>query len=215
MAADSALLNTLQPGGPGRSIEEGDVPDALRRRYLTERGRLGAGLGFYVDGTVVTPSFRDRGGQLNAARTDPNTIRDMVAIAQHRGWSTIEVRGATGFRREAWLAGQVRGLDVRGYQPTERDRQDLARRQAAQDRRRAAPDQPAGPAPRQDSSAPGPRAHLKIVEAVVRDRVTDPDDRARILAAARSRMADLLDRGARFEDLRDREQDRSGRERRR
>jgi hypothetical protein len=215
MAADSALLNTLQPDGPARSVEEGDVPDVLRRRYLTERGRLGAGLGFYVDGAVVAPSFRDRGGQLYAARTDPNTIRDMVAIAQHRGWSTIEVRGATGFRREAWLAGQVRGLAVRGYQPSERDRQDLLRRQAAQDRRRSDPDAPAGPAPRQDPTAPGPRAHLKIVEAVVRDRVTDPDTQARILAAARSRVADLLERGARFEDLRDRTQDRSGRERRR
>jgi hypothetical protein len=207
MAADPASLNTLKPISPSRSVEEGDVPDALHRRYLTERGRSG-GLGFYADATVLVPSFQDRGGQLHAVRTDPNSIRDMIAIAQHRGWSTIEVRGATGFRREAWMSGQLRGLEVQGYQPTQRDIQDLERRRQSQQRQRPEPGgRPASTRP-QDPTAPGPRSHLRIVEAVVRDRITDPVVQARILAAARSRMADLLERGARFDDLQARRQER-------
>jgi hypothetical protein len=44
-----------------------------------------------------------------------------------------------------------------------------------------------------------------VVEAVVRNRVADPAARNRILATARERVADWLERGARFEPLRTRE----------
>lgn len=46
---------------------------------------------------------------------------------------------------------------------------------------------------------------MRVVEAVVRDRIDDPSARDRILAAARERIADWLERGARFEPLRTRE----------
>jgi hypothetical protein len=48
---------------------------------------------------------------------------------------------------------------------------------------------------------PGPQSRLKIVETVVRARVTNPDAQARILTAARERLANWLDRGAHFDDL--------------
>jgi hypothetical protein len=61
------------------------------------------------------------------ATLDPNAIRDMAAIAHHRGWSIVKAQGSAEFRREAWLAGRSLGLEVRGYRPTERDLQDLHR----------------------------------------------------------------------------------------
>ena len=194
----AGLTNTVNPAGSSRSKVEGDIPDALRRKYLTESGRFGAGIGFYVDATVVIPSFRDRGGQLVATRSDPNTVRDLVAIAQHRGWTAVAVTGATGFRREAWLAGQTLGLTVRGYQPGERDLQVLERRKLAKARNR---DRDAGPDPIAPEVRQTPRrepmdaaTRMKVVEAVVRNRLNEPTVQDRILARARDRLATLLDR---------------------
>ncbi|OYX36542.1 MAG: hypothetical protein B7Y99_00840, partial [Caulobacterales bacterium 32-69-10] len=90
--ADEAAPNSLTPGVRNRSVAEGDVPDNLRRRYYVD-GRGGAGLGFYADAKIKAPTFRDRGRQLVAARSDPNAIRDMTAIAKHRGWSIVVARG--------------------------------------------------------------------------------------------------------------------------
>lgn len=84
-------------------------------------GRGGAGLGFYIDAKVTEPAFRDRSRQLVAARSDPNAIRDMTAIAEHRGRTIVVAQGSANFRREAWLAGRTVGTEVRGYRPTERD----------------------------------------------------------------------------------------------
>jgi len=198
MADDPAVPNALSPGVRNRSVAEGDVPEALRRRYYVD-GRGGAGLGFYVDAKVTAPAFRDRGRQLVAARSDPNAIRDMTAIAQHRGWSIVVARGETSFRREAWLVGRSLGIEVRGYRPTERDIQELDRRVERRDRSDRAPRYRDREAKADDPAA---RANLRVVEAVVRARVAEPSAQQRIMASARERVAGWLERGARFEPLR-------------
>ncbi|PZQ59487.1 MAG: hypothetical protein DI570_15905 [Phenylobacterium zucineum] len=171
-------LNTVEPSRPGRAAA-GDVPDPIRRRYLTER-RGGDALDYFVDAQVERPAFRDDGRRLSSDRNDPNVIRDLVAIARHRGWEEIAVRGQTAFRREVWMAGRREGLEVRGYRPTERDLQDLARH---------ARSAPAARAPR------GAVDPMKAVETVVRNRVVEPAEQSRILAAARARLAQWLERG--------------------
>lgn len=198
MPAEPGATNSLSPAVGDRSLARGDVPDALRRRYFLDE-RRGDGLAFYVDATVKAPAFRDRGRQLVTARADPNAIRDMVAIARHRGWTIVTARGAADFRREAWLAGRTAGLEVLGYRPTERDMQDLERR--LRPRRRAS-----GPAddqvrrPRRELDA-GAKSRLAVVDAVVRGRVGGRAAQDRILAAARVRVAAWLERGAGFEPL--------------
>jgi hypothetical protein len=178
------------PGTPG------DVPERLRRRYFTEeRAREHR---FYVDAQVKTPVFLDRGRKLIAPRSDPNAVRDMVAIAQHRGWSLIEVRGTPGFRREAWLAGRTPDLEVRGYQPTQRDLQELDRRREGHTRLDARlKDLERGVAA--GGSHRGAADRLKVIEAVVKSRVVEPAAQDRVLHRARERVADLLERGGRFD----------------
>lgn len=201
MVADP-VANSLAPGVRNRSTAEGDVPDTLRRRYYVD-GRGGAGLGFYADATVKAPAFRDGGRRLVCARNDPNAIRDMTAIARHRGWTIVVAQGDAGFRREAWLAGRALGLEVRGYRPTERDIQELDRRI---DRRlaREARSGRADPATGERTKASDPegdrdaRSRLRAVETVVRARVAEPSAQDRIITGARSRVADWLERGARF-----------------
>src|SRR6185312_1462761 len=46
------VTNTVLAGPRARSTDVGDVPDALRRRYLTEAGRYGGGVAYYVDATI-------------------------------------------------------------------------------------------------------------------------------------------------------------------
>jgi hypothetical protein len=207
MADDPETPNTLTSSARSRSVARGDIPEAMRRRYYTDE-RGGAGLGFYADATVQRPAFRDEGRRLVAARADPGAIRDMAMIAQHRGWTIVTARGSPEFRREAWLAGRTLGLEVRGYRPTERDVQELDRRidrrLAARERtRREREDEPLrrDPPERGRDADAGVRSRLRVVEAVVRDRVADPSARDRILTTARERIADWLERGARFESL--------------
>jgi len=187
-------LNIVAPEGDRRANTPGDVPEPLRRRYLTE-ARSGPGLGFYSDVRAEAAAFRDQGRRLTTDRNDPHIVRDLVAIAQHRGWSTISVRGHSEFRREVWLQARAAGLEVRGYRPTERDRQ-----QAERSRERL---------PANTPTASDAQARLRIVESVVRARVVEPSEQARILSAARSRLAQWLDRGATFGRARAQERDRS------
>lgn len=176
-------LNILAPEGERRTSAPGDVPEQVRRRYLTE-SRNGPGLGFYADARSQAAVFRDQGRRLTTDRNDPHVVRDLVAIAQHRGWSTISVRGHSEFRREAWLIARAAGLEVRGYRPTERDQQHAERSGAH--------------ASAKDSPSPDVQARLRVVESVVRSRVVEPSEQARILSAARSRLGHWLERGATF-----------------
>jgi hypothetical protein len=193
-------LNHLELAGASRSIAAGDAPEAILRRYLID-ARGGRGLGFYADATAPRAIFRDRGDRLTTDRNDPNAVRHMTEIARHRGWTTITVRGDTDFRREAWMAAGLLGLEVRGYRPTERDEQALARRRDRQ------------PSPMTRDATDGAQARLGVIDRVVRARVPKTVDQERILAAARERLARWLERGAAFEALREVERPSARRER--
>lgn len=185
----------------GRSTRLGDVPEEIKRRYFTD-GR-GGGRAYYLDAASSAPVFRDRGDRLSASRNDPNAIRHMVAIARHRQWNVIVVRGAPEFRREAWVLARTAELDVRGYRPTERDLQDLQRRLAST--RARAPvvaDERVAEARRTpDRHDAGARSRLRAAEAVIRARVSSKSDQERILAAARDRVGRWMERGAKFDPI--------------
>ena len=198
MTADPSSGNALLPLGELRSTRPGDLPEQLRRRYFVEdHGREHR---YFVDATGRIPIIADRGSQLVSARSDPNAVRDLVAIAAHRGWRAVEAKGAAAFRREAWLQARAQGLEVRGYRPTARDEQALVRLTSTHE-----PPPPARTRSRQPPERdPGVRARMRVIEQVVQDRVASPADRARILSAARARLADWLERGAHFAPLRER-----------
>lgn len=199
MPEDPAPAGALRPEGSPRSVRKGDVPETLERRYYTD-ARGGRGLGFYADARIAQAAFRDEGRRLVADRADPHVARDLAAIARHRGWSIVVVQGSPAFRREAWLAARAVGIEVRGYRPTERDVQELTRRtleierRARQDQRRASTDR-SRQGPDAPTTSPKARTSLRVVEAVVQARVADPKAQERILATARARLANWLERG--------------------
>ena len=108
------------------------VPDAVRQRFVVVGNRY-----YFQDGTRA---FTDRGTRLTTASENTQVIKSLIEIAEARGWSEITVRGTERFRKEAWFAAQLSGLDVRGYKPTEFESGRLARMVA-----------PEAPAPRDDS----------------------------------------------------------------
>ncbi|MES2033276.1 MAG: LPD7 domain-containing protein [Pseudomonadota bacterium] len=182
-AEDARRPAVLKVEGSGRSVKRGDVPEEILAAYLTDAAR-GRSLGFYVDARATRPAFRDRGDRLLADRNDPGPIRAMVAVAAHRGWTTISVRGDKDFSREVWREARRRGIEVRGYAPTRRDLEAEAKR----DQTRSKPRHPA-PALAKPMT---PERRAAIVEAVVAARMLDPERARRLLDAARARMTPIV-----------------------
>lgn len=113
----SSQSNTSTPAPP--EPERRGVPERVAQRY----SQVGDDYHF-PDGNVA---FRDEGRRLSTQLENREVIRDLVAIAKERGWN-IEISGTKEFQRRAWQEAQVAGLTVRNYEPTELERQQLARR---------------------------------------------------------------------------------------
>lgn len=156
-----------------RSTTKGDLPQAILDRYLIERDLRGRPERFYRDHRTPDPAFRDQGRRLSTDRAYPDTVADMLKVAQHRGWTQLKVEGNEAFRREVWIQGRAMGLDIKGYQPLDRDRQ--------------AAGQPPSRRPLED--------RLRMASAVIRDLIPDPEARRRLLQhAAAAAVARVRDR---------------------
>lgn len=185
MSTDPAPQNTVSPSPQARtasrSTTKGEVPASLLDRYLIERDRQGRPERFYRDHRATDPMFRDEGKRLVTSQAYPDTVADMLRIAQHRGWTQVRVSGDEAFRREAWIQAKTIGMDVKGYQPRDRDRQSAGER-FSPDR----PDQPAAP------SKPSPEQRLKDAAVVVRRLVTDPAAQARLIERVYDRARQVI-----------------------
>jgi putative DNA primase/helicase len=91
--------------------EAAAVPEEIRRRFVQVGNKY-----YFADGAQA---FTDRGQRLTTPSENTEVIKSLVSIAQARGWSDITVKGTERFRKEAWFAARLVGLEVRGYQPTE------------------------------------------------------------------------------------------------
>jgi len=118
-------------------------PDRIRRKYyvVEDTGRGGdaesrsSTARVYTDAKGEYLAFKDTGARISTRLDDANVARDMVAVAAHRGWETVTVRGSAAFRREAWLEASARDIEVRGYEPSAVDRVALGKRAAEFGRR--------------------------------------------------------------------------------
>ena len=107
------------PSGEAPPGRHRHVPEHIRQRFV----QVGRHYHF-PDGTRA---FTDRGGRLTTPSENTEVIRSLVTIAEARGWHEITVRGTERFRREAWHAARLAGLEVRGYRPTEFEQSRVAR----------------------------------------------------------------------------------------
>lgn len=191
------MENTLSPI-PGRarkaapvSRRKGDLPEGLEAKYLVEHDRKGRAERFHRDNRGGEALFRDHGRRLTAREHYPDVVRDMLRIADHRGWREIVVSGDQAFRREVWVQAQALDLQVRGYRPREIDRQAAERKTPS--RKTARKD---GDRIRAETQA---STRMAQVAVAVRSLVKDPAVRARLMERAVARFIHHLDAGRRFE----------------
>lgn len=124
------------------------VPDAIEQNYLRIDDRF-----FFPDRTLA---FIDDGHRIRVGTENLEVLRNVVAIAQARGWQAISLRGTEAFRQNLWREATLRGIEVGGYEPTPAEIQQLQRMQA-----RRHPSRGAGQGPAAPDSGPDPRRQLK------------------------------------------------------
>ena len=105
---------------------ESGMPERLRRKYYVAEAGAGDEAKVYADPRGEYLAFKVSTDRMATRLEDAGVVRDMVSVAQHRGWKEVEVRGSQEFRRTAWLEASVRGLPVRGYEPDPVDHAALA-----------------------------------------------------------------------------------------
>lgn len=103
------------------------VPDSVQERFIQIGNKF-----HFPDGTEA---FTHDGNRLTTRSENAVVIQSMVAIAREAARGAITVAGTDFFKKEAWFAASLAGLEVRGYAPTEFERERLARATA----RRVAP----------------------------------------------------------------------------
>lgn len=108
-------------------------PDHIRRKYYVvanESGKEGPNgeARLFADERGEYLAFKVTEDRLVTRLAATEVIRDMVSVAQHRGWEALHVRGSAEFRRETWREASARGIEVQGYRPTNLDLQALSDR---------------------------------------------------------------------------------------
>lgn len=201
---------------PSRSVSTGDMPEALQKRYFSSTSKWSGEPAYFTTAQAKEPAFRDQGRRLVTSNESEEVVRDLVAIARHRGWSNIHVTGSEAFRRAAWLEASRQGLEVRGYRPNERDLQELDRlrrdnsrnsiapatvppvaqksgRVEAHARERSTRSRPAAAGDRNERAA---QSQLRIIEAVVRTALfDDPAAISRVMNVATTKLQRHIEQG--------------------
>jgi len=113
------------------------VPDSVQERFIQIGNKF-----HFPDGTEA---FTQDSNRLTTRSENSVVIQSMVAIARENGKGPVTVGGTEFFKKEAWFAASLAGLEVRGYQPTDFERERLARSLAAR-RNPAAPEAAVVPA---------------------------------------------------------------------
>ena len=150
------------------------VPDSVQERFIQIGNKF-----HFPDGTEA---FTHDSNRLTTRSENSVVIQSMVAIARENGKGPVTVGGTEFFKKEAWFAASLAGLDVRGYQPTDFERERLVRALAA----RRVPGAPETPAP-----APPPAEQRTVPKAVGEGRAAEPRSQGSDLIVGR-----LVDHGA-------------------
>lgn len=89
-------------------------PQSLAERYFASDE-------YYFDTQTQTSIFLDKGDKLSSARSDRQTIADMLEVAKAKGWDNITLKGTNEFKRQAFLEAESQGISTTGYTPTKED----------------------------------------------------------------------------------------------
>jgi hypothetical protein len=129
------------------------VPEEVKKRFVQSGNKY-----YFPDGARA---FTDRGQRLTTPSENTEVVKSLVDIARARGWSEITVRGTERFRKDAWVAARLAGIEVRGYIPSEFEQGHLVRTLRRQAQRPVDNDvEREGAAPQETARRPRSRAEL-------------------------------------------------------
>lgn len=120
---------TVEKSKPVTGLEY-EVPAYLKDRYImadTQKLRIGEyqfgahSLKYLSQDNAKTVLFEDKGKTLHTARNDQQTVQDMLAVAQAKGWDSIKISGSQEFKQQMWLEAESRGIATKGYKPSPED----------------------------------------------------------------------------------------------
>ncbi len=135
-------------------------PEAIGKAYYVEN--RGSERRYFDDYQRKALAIRADDTTINSKREDLTTIRNMLTIAEARGWSEVKVSGSAEFKRETWIEASARGITAQGYKANDLDRQEADRRRAERGPDQARPTLPDGTnevrrvAPASQTAAPPP-----------------------------------------------------------
>ncbi|MBS0448547.1 MAG: hypothetical protein JSR59_21710 [Proteobacteria bacterium] len=95
------------------------VPAWVLERFLEVDNRY-----YFRDRTLA---FTDGGDRLKSETDNPEVVRGLIEIAQLRGWASVKVSGSEAFRRQVWREAELHGIGVKGYAPSDVEREELRR----------------------------------------------------------------------------------------
>ncbi|WP_232691696.1 LPD7 domain-containing protein [Neisseria meningitidis] len=91
-------------------------PQHLQSRYIVAKN------GQYLSAdNHTTVLFEDKGNALKTAKSDQQTIQDMLEVAKAKGWDSIKISGSTEFKSMMYVAAESQGIKTTGYKPTPAD----------------------------------------------------------------------------------------------
>lgn len=121
--ANKRALNEMRRLDPQAGKPSRDIPDDLKPHYHQD------GNAFRSAYHQEKIEFVDRGARMHAYfPVSTFTTRAMAHIAESRGWKEMEVTGTEKFRQAAYVEAAARGISVRGYEPSAKDKDILERR---------------------------------------------------------------------------------------
>jgi hypothetical protein len=75
----------------------------------------------YLDRDSGELAFHDSGDKLHTRKNDPDVVVALVKMAEAKGWTNIKVSGHHDFKREVWLEASLKGFEVQGFSPSDKD----------------------------------------------------------------------------------------------
>jgi hypothetical protein len=126
-AEGGAVSMTARRSAPEGVVAGSAAADA-ERATLEEIGKVFVREGREYRFPDGTEAFRDRGDRLLSQSENLVVVRAIVDIAVARDWQSLAVSGTEPFRQAVWAQAVERGLEVKGYTPTEIERARMASR---------------------------------------------------------------------------------------
>lgn len=87
-------------------------PESIKSRYVVADGK------YLSAANHTTVLFTDSGKKISTAKTDAQTINDMLEVAKEKGWDSIKLSGSKEFKAMMYVAAESQGIRTSGYRPT-------------------------------------------------------------------------------------------------